>query len=143
MLTEPNFANFVQAYGEMVLKKDETLWPLLQRLFWFTVEFGLIRQNGALRIYGGGILSSIGETQYSIESDEPLRVDYTPLAALRTPYRIDQMQPIYYVIESFESLYRSVEEKVDQSLTDAQRLGEFPPFFKVEKDNPCIHIFAC
>lgn len=143
MLTEPNFADFVQSYGKMVLSKDEALWPLLQRLFWFTVEFGLIRQEGGLRIYGGGILSSIGETQYSLESNEPYRVDYNPLVALRTPYRIDKMQPVYFVIESFRALYDSIENEVEGALQKALKLGEFPPFFEVEKNNPCIHIFAC
>lgn len=143
MLTEPSFADFIQSYGKMVLEFPEDDWPLLQRLFWFTVEFGLIQTEKGLRIYGGGILSSIGETVYSLESDEALRAIYQPLAVLRTPYRIDKMQPVYFVIDSFEALYQSVTDDVKAAIKKAKTLGEYPPTFEVEEGNPAIHIFAC
>lgn len=143
LLTQPHYAEFVQQYAQFVLESKESLWPLLQRLFWFTVEFGLIRENGVLRAYGGGILSSIGETPYSIESDEPMRVIFNPVTAFRTPYRIDRMQPVYFIIENFKQLFDFVQQDIDGLIARARQLGEFPPFFPVDENNPNIHIRAC
>lgn len=143
MLTEPVFADFVQEYAKFVLACDKNDWPLLQRLFWFTVEFGLIQTPKGLRIYGGGILSSIGETVYSIESDLPQRQLFNPLVALRTPYRIDQMQSTYFVIQDYQELYHFATTHLKETLKRAHELGEFPPLFTVEENNPSIHIHAC
>lgn len=143
MLTQPVFADFVQEYAKFVLLCDKKDWPLLQRLFWFTVEFGLIHTSKGLRIYGGGILSSIGETAYSIESDLPQRQLFNPLAILRTPYRIDQMQSIYFVIHDYQELYHFAQNHIQSSLDRAHELGEFPPLFEVDEGNPSIHIHAC
>lgn len=143
MLTDTVYANFLHAYANKVLSYPESYWPLLQRLFWFTVEFGLIENTDGLRAYGGGILSSISETPYAIESDEPLRVRFQPLAALRTPYRIDRKQAIYFMIRDYEELYRFAQEDFMPYLERACALGEFPPFFPVEPGNPSIHIQVC
>ncbi len=143
LLTQPHYAEFLQQYAQFVLDSDQTVWPLLQRLFWFTVEFGLIREKGSLRAYGGGILSSISETPFSVESDEPMRVMFHPVTAFRTPYRIDQMQRIYFVIESFKQLFDFVQQDIDGLIVRARKLGEFPPFFPVDENNPNIHIRAC
>lgn len=143
MLTEPVFADFVQQYAQFVLSCDKKDWPLLQRLFWFTVEFGLIQTSEGLRTYGGGILSSIGETSYCIESDLPQRQLFNPLVALRTPYRIDQLQSIYFVIQDYQELYDFIQSDVKTLLNRAHALGEFPPTFQVEPGNPSIHINAC
>lgn len=143
MLTQPEFANFVQKYAEVVLTMPEEDWPLMQRLFWFTVEFGLIQTSKGIRAYGGGILSSIGETAYSVESPIPLRVLYHPLVVFRTPYRIDQMQPVYFVIESYKQLYDFLEEDIYAHLDQSRQFGEFPPIFDVEENNPSIHFRIC
>ncbi|WP_367606002.1 phenylalanine 4-monooxygenase [Legionella sp. W05-934-2] len=143
LLTQTHYAEFVQQYAQFVLDSKPTVWPLLQRLFWFTVEFGLIRENGQLRAYGGGILSSIGETPHCLESDEPMRVLFDPVVAFRTPYRIDQMQPIYFVIENFQQLFDFVQQDIDRLIHRARELGEYPPFFLVDENNPNIHIRAC
>lgn len=143
MLTNPSYANFVYEYACKVLTFPEVDWPLLQRLFWFTVEFGLIQTSKGLRAYGGGILSSITETPHSIESDLPLRVMFHPLVALRMPYRIDQLQPVYFVIENYESLHRLIETDLAKLIHRARELGEYPPLFAVESNNPNIHILAC
>lgn len=143
MLTEPTFADFLQNYAQFVLTCDQKDWSLLQRLFWFTVEFGLIQTSQGLRIYGGGILSSIGETVYALESDLAQRQLFNPLAVLRTPYRIDQMQSIYFVIQDYQTLYNFATQNIHQLMKRAHELGEFPPLFQVEQDNPCIHIHAC
>lgn len=143
MLTNPVFADFVHDYARHVLRFPESDWPLLQRLFWFTVEFGLIQTSQGLRAYGGGILSSISETAYSVESDVPMRVLFDPVAAFRTPYRIDMLQSIYFVINSYHKLYEVIDADLKQCIERAHSLGEYPPFFPVDDGNPCIHIHAC
>ncbi|MDP3705512.1 MAG: phenylalanine 4-monooxygenase [Legionellaceae bacterium] len=143
MLTNPVYADFVQTYAQRVLTFPEYDWPLLQRLFWFTVEFGLIDTPNGLRIYGGGILSSVSETVYSVESHLPMRVLFDPLVAFRTPYRIDMLQFIYFVIHSYQNLYDFVTLNISELLQQARTLGEFPPFFPVDERNPSIHIHAC
>jgi phenylalanine-4-hydroxylase len=143
MLTDPTYAKFLQAYAKLVLTFPESAWALLQRLFWFTVEFGLIQTNKGVRAYGGGILSSISETPYSVESNVPFRVLFDPIAAFRTPYRIDQLQKIYFVIQDFETLYHLTKQDLGQQMQEAKRLGEVPPFFEMEAGNPSIHVFAC
>ncbi|MBA2650427.1 MAG: phenylalanine 4-monooxygenase [Legionella sp.] len=143
LLTNQVYADFIHDYACKVLTFPESDWPLLQRLFWFTVEFGLINTEQGIRAYGGGILSSIAETEYSIESDIPLRVLFDPVAVFRTPYRIDNLQPIYYVIKDFPTLFNFVLSDIVALLSRARRLGEFPPFFLAEPDNPNVHIKAC
>lgn len=143
LLTNQVYADFIHDYALKVLKFPETDWPLLQRLFWFTVEFGLINTKQGLRAYGGGILSSITETVYSVESDIPLRVLFEPVAAFRTPYRIDRLQPIYFVIDDFHRLYDFVVGNIGELIQRARSLGEYPPLFTVEGLNPNIHIHAC
>lgn len=143
MLTNPIYADFVHKYASKVLSLPEEEWPLLQRLFWFTVEFGLIQTTDGLRAYGGGILSSISETAYSVESEVALRAIFDPVAAFRMPYRIDMLQPVYFVISSYQTLYDFVEADISAFIRRAKELGEYPPFFPVDKNNPNIHILAC
>lgn len=143
MLTNPVYADFVHQYALKVLTFPEDKWPLLQRLFWFTVEFGLIQTKEGLRAYGGGILSSIVETAYSVESDVPMRVLFDPVVAFRVPYRIDRLQAVYFVIQNFESLFSVIKEDIGQLMGRACELKEFPPFFPIDPDNPSIHILAC
>lgn len=143
MLTDPVYAEFVYNYACKVLEFPEDEWPLLQRLFWFTVEFGLIKTTKGLRAYGGGILSSISETPYSIESDVPMRVLFDPVVAFRTPYRIDMLQKVYFVIDAYQQLYDFVNQNIGRLIRRARELGEYPPFFPVDANNPSIHILAC
>lgn len=143
MLTHPEFSDFVATYAQKVLSMDKDDWPLMQRLFWFTVEFGLIQTSDGLRAYGGGILSSIGETPYCIESPEPQRQLFNPLVMFRTPYRIDMMQPVYFVINRFDELYDFIQSDFMETFAKARELGEFPALFPVDKDNPNIHIMYC
>lgn len=143
MLTDPVYADFVHRYALKVLSLPESDWPLLQRLFWFTVEFGLIQTSRGLRAYGGGILSSISETAYSVESDIPMRVLFDPVVVFRTPYRIDMLQRVYFVIDDYQQLYDFVTQDTVAYLNRARALGEFPPLFPVDKNNPGVHILAC
>ena len=143
MLTDPVYANFLYDYACKVLTFPETDWPLLQRMFWYTVEFGLIKTPQGLRAYGGGILSSTIETVYCLESDIPLRVLFEPIVAFRMPYRIDMLQPVYFVIDKFQTLYDFVLSNIGLYLERVRELGEFLPLFVVDQDNPNIHIRAC
>lgn len=144
MLTDPVYADFVHDYACKVLSFPESDWALLQRMFWFTVEFGLINTPKGLRAYGGGILSSISETVYSVESDVPARLLFEPVVAFRMPYRIDMLQPVYFVIDNYQTLYDFVLTNIEDLLIRARELGEFPPFFPVDAvNNPNIHIRAC
>jgi phenylalanine-4-hydroxylase len=79
---------------------------MLARLYWYSVEFGLIKSPEGLRTYGAGILSSAGETPYSIESPRPHRIGFDLERVMRTDYLIDAFQQTYFVVDSFEQLFR-------------------------------------
>lgn len=130
LLTNPYFAEFTHAYGRIGLTASAEERIFLARLYWFTVEFGLIRKPGAdLRIYGGGILSSIKETEYAIASDAPQRQRFDALEALRTPYRIDILQPVYFVLEDLKELFELARADLPGLIAQACRLGLHPPRF--------------
>lgn len=135
LLTNPVYANFMQEYGTIALSANEADRALLGRLYWFTVEFGLINTPKGYRCYGGGILSSKNETIYAVESELPERkpLDHG-IAALRTPYRIDIMQPIYYVINDLSDLYQIIHNDIFASIAKARELGEFEPCFPPHPD---------
>lgn len=105
LLTNATYANFIETFGKLGLSASAAERVILARLFWFTIEFGLIQSAQGLRAYGGGILSSINETVYSLESQVPQYRPFSIQAALQTPYQIDVIQPLYFVIEGFEQLY--------------------------------------
>jgi len=108
LLAHPVFARFMQAYGQAGQKaRLHGAVSLLARLYWYSVEFGLIRTAGGLKAYGAGILSSKGETVYAIESPEPHRVGFDISRIIRTDYRIDGYQRLYFVIDSFEQLFQA------------------------------------
>ena len=128
-LTDHRFAAFVEAYGKAGLAADPKDHFMLARLFWFTVEFGLVRSAEGVRAYGSGIMSSPGELVYAIESDKPERKPFDPVEALRTPYRIDIYQPIYFVIESFDQLFDLAKSDLLGHINEARRLGMHAPTF--------------
>lgn len=132
LLTNKGYADFTEAYGKLALKSSPEDREMLARLYWFTIEFGLIQTKHGLRAYGGGILSSIGETQYCLESPIPKRVPFDPIEALRTPYRIDIMQPIYFVIDSFDVLFHLADMDLMALIHEAKKLGMHKPLFKEE-----------
>ena len=129
LLTVPAYANFMHEYGKLGLKAEHKDRVMLARLYWFTVEFGLIQTAKGLRIYGGGILSSIGETVYALESNIPVRKPLDPLDAFRTPYRIDIFQPIYFMIQSFDQLFNLSKLDLLDLIQQARKLGMHPPSF--------------
>ena len=107
LLMNPVFADYMEAYGKGGVKAHGIGPDALQnltRLYWYTVEFGLIQQADGLRIFGAGIVSSKGESIYSLESDAPNRIGFDLERIMRTRYRIDTYQKTYFVIDSFEQL---------------------------------------
>ena len=105
MLADPVFADYMVAYGEGGLRslKFDAL-KQLARLYWYTVEFGLIREAGGLRIYGAGIVSSYAESVFALDSDSPNRIGFDLARVMRTDYRIDDFQQNYFVIDSLDQL---------------------------------------
>ena len=105
MLADPVFADYMVAYGEGGLRslKFDAL-KQLARLYWYTVEFGLIREAGGLRIYGAGIVSSFAESVFALDSDSPNRIGFDLARVMRTDYRIDDFQQNYFVIDSLDQL---------------------------------------
>ncbi len=106
LLFNPVFADHMQAYGVGGLKAHRLgACEMLSRLYWYTIEFGLIKQPDGLRAYGAGILSSAGELRYSVKSLEPSRIALNVLRTMRTRYKIDSYQQTYFVIDSFRQLF--------------------------------------
>ena len=129
MLTNQYYADFVEAYGKFALTCDKKHFKYLFRLFWFTVEFGLIKTDEGDRIYGGGILSSIGETKTALNNNEVQYIDFDILTAFRTPYRIDIPQTLYFKIESFKQLYGALSVDLKAVIEKAAELGDIKPLF--------------
>ncbi|MBK1688453.1 phenylalanine 4-monooxygenase [Rubrivivax gelatinosus] len=108
LLFEPVFADFMQAYGEGGLKAARLgACELLARLYWYTVEFGLIATPSGPRAYGAGLLSSGGELEHAVSASGPRRLAFDPARMMRSRYRIDSYQPTYFVIGSFEELFEA------------------------------------
>ncbi|MFM8899242.1 MAG: phenylalanine 4-monooxygenase [Burkholderiales bacterium] len=126
LLFNPVFADYMQAYGQGGLKASRLhACEMLARLYWYTVEFGLIRTPAGLRAYGAGILSSSGELRHSVTSNQPARLAFDLERIMRTRYRIDCYQPTYFVIQSFEQLFEATEQ-------------EFTPFYSALQSAPLI-----
>lgn len=107
LLAHSAFADYMQAYGRGGLRALEyNAINRLSRLYWYTVEFGLIRSGDSLAIYGAGIVSSHGETLFALDSASPTRIGWTLERVLKTPYIIDDFQQNYFVIDSFDQLLK-------------------------------------
>ncbi len=128
LLTNPAYGKFMERFGQIALEVEPKDRRKLFRLFWFTIEFGLLKTEQGLRAYGGGILSSIGETQYCL-TEEPVKKEFDALEVLRTPYRIDIMQPMYFVLDKFEDLFTILDDDIVGLLNKAKELGDFPPAY--------------
>ncbi|GAC33345.1 phenylalanine 4-monooxygenase [Paraglaciecola polaris] len=137
LLTNPAFAHFTHTYGKLGYAASPKERQYLARLYWFTVEFGLVDTQEGLRIYGGGILSSPKETRYALENAKAVRRKMQPLKAVRTPYRIDIIQPIYYVLDSLASLFDLANSDIMQLVEEGQKRGLYPPQFeqKLSQEN--------
>lgn len=129
LLMNPVFADYMQAYGRGGVRAHgigpEALVNLT-RLYWYTVEFGLIREPAGLRIYGAGIVSSAGESKYSIQSDAPNRIGFDLKRIMRTRYRIDTYQKTYFVIDDFEQLFDATRPDFAPIYAELAPLESFP-----------------
>lgn len=144
LLTHPAFAAFNETYGKLGLDASKEERWFLARLYWFTIEFGLVGSHpDNRRIYGGGILSSPSETVYALNGSDTLHQSnhqqqpqnqpehraFDLLDVLRTPYRIDHIQPIYYVIDDLDTLFDIVDSDIMGKVKQAMALGLFEPTY--------------
>jgi phenylalanine-4-hydroxylase len=105
LLADPVFADYMQAYGKGGLRAaGKGMLVQLARLYWYTVEFGLIREGAELQLFGAGIVSSFGESGFALDDPSPNRLGFDLMRIMRTDYRIDDYQQVYFVIDSFEDL---------------------------------------
>ncbi len=117
LLVNKAYAEFIQGFGELAMKwiDDADAIAVLARVYWYTIEFGLLNENGNNKIFGAGIISSIGETAHVFSNDSE-KTPFDVPQMLSTPYRIDTLQPRFFVIESFEQLCNAIPE-IDRTLT--------------------------
>ncbi len=129
MLADPVFADYLEAYGrggQRALGLDALQY--LGRLYWYTVEFGLIAEPEGLRIYGAGIVSSFSESRFALDDPSPNRIAFDMARVMRTEYRIDDFQQNYFVIPSFDALLRATVET------------DFAPLYAAMKRQPDIPV---
>ncbi len=128
LLMNPVFADYMAAYGRGGLKALRLgALPKLARLYWYTVEFGLIRTAAGLRIYGSGIVSSRTESVYCLESPKPARIAFDLIRVMRTEYRIDDLQDGYFVIDNFDQLFAATGPDFTPYYEALKRLTDVPP----------------
>ena len=130
LMTDPRFAAFSQAIGQAGLHAERADYAWLIRLYWFSIEFGLTREAGALKGLGSGLASSISELQWATSGQPELR-PFDVIDILRTPYRIDILQPVYFVIENLDDLFAAAERDLLADVATARTLGlhapKYPP----------------
>lgn len=132
LLTNQAYADFMHWYAKNALSYPcHKKRNLLLRLFWYTIEFGLFKTDQGFCVYGGGILSSPAEMVYATESPEPERRPFVLEDVLRTPYRYDIMQPIYYCLNGFSDLYALMALDLAPYLDEALAKGDFEPHPKL------------
>ncbi|WP_108500557.1 phenylalanine 4-monooxygenase [Paracoccus indicus] len=130
LLTDPAFAAFSQAIGQAGTQCDKADYAWLIRLYWFSIEFGLMRQDGELKALGSGLASSVTELPWSLSGQPELR-PFDVIDILRTPYRIDIHQPVYFVIEDLDDLFAAARRDLLADIAHARSLGlhapKYPP----------------
>ncbi|MHB1543119.1 MAG: phenylalanine 4-monooxygenase [Gammaproteobacteria bacterium] len=126
LLSDARFADFARAYGQAGLAcRNQQEQDVLARLYWYTIEFGLVQTPQGIRTYGAGVISSIGETVYAIESTTPIRRPFDALDVLRTPYRIDAFQTLYYILTGFDELFSVAKSDITGLVRRAIREGDY------------------
>jgi phenylalanine-4-hydroxylase len=110
LLSNPVFADYMQRYGQRAMEAGAHI-DLLARLYWYTVEFGLIRTPQGLKIYGAGILSSAKEVRHAIDGDVE-RLPFEAAKVMRRPYEIDKLQNTYFVLDDFRQLFEAADIRV-------------------------------
>jgi phenylalanine-4-hydroxylase len=135
LLINPVFADYMQAYGQGGLKAlNLGHLQRLARLYWYTVEFGLIDTPEGLRIYGSGILSSTGESVYCLDDPRPRRVRFDLRRVMRTRYRIDDFQQTYFVIDDFQQLFDATRPDFTPIYQEIAALPDIEPDALIDSD---------
>ncbi len=133
MLTDPRFADFSQAIGRAGQKLNAKDYSWLIRLYWFTIEFGLTKVGDTYKSLGSGLASSPTELPHSVHGEGVERRPFDVIDILRTPYRIDIHQPLYYVLENVDDLFAAAERDLVADIRRAQELGLFAPLYPIEE----------
>lgn len=128
LLTNHAYANAIEAFGRNAIGMDKSYYWHMFRLFWFTIEFGMINTQDGLRGFGAGIASSPSEAAHATSGNAILR-PFDLAEVLRTPYRIDIVQPVYFVIDSFDQLANTFVRDLTRDVIQAQTQGDLPPHF--------------
>ncbi|MEL6801714.1 MAG: phenylalanine 4-monooxygenase [Pseudomonadota bacterium] len=128
LLTNPAYCDFVERFGQTAVSLGKGYSWRLFRLFWFTVEFGMIETPQGIRAYGAGIVSSPSEAAHACGGVAEVR-PFDLMKVLRTPYRIDIVQPVYFVIDSFDQLVRALDTDLGAAIDRAKELGDLPARF--------------
>jgi phenylalanine-4-hydroxylase len=135
LLIQPIFADYMQAYGKAGQRANGTEdIHFLARLYWYTVEFGLIQTSEGLRTYGSGVVSSYTETKYCLEDSTPNRLMFDLRRVMRTNYRIDDFQETYFVIPSFEVLFEETQQNLRALYDELRSLPDYKPGQVIETD---------
>ncbi|MGV6801454.1 MAG: phenylalanine 4-monooxygenase [bacterium] len=135
LLANPIYADFMQAYGQGGMRAIEfDCLANLSRLYWYTVEFGLIKSAQGLRIFGAGIMSSPGECVYATESETPARIEMDLMRIMQTEYIIDDYQKCYFVIESFQELLDLCQQDFAPFYRELKSLPNYKPTDILETD---------
>ena len=139
LLMNPVFADYLQAYGKGGLKAlGLGHLQRLARLYWYTVEFGLIATDEGLRIYGSGILSSAGESVYSLDDPRPRRLRFDLRRIMRTRYRIDDYQQLYFVIDDFQELFDATRPDFAPIYREITTLPDLEPTGRLDQDREFV-----
>jgi len=139
LLMNPVFADYLQAYGKGGLKAlGLGHLQRLARLYWYTVEFGLIGTEEGLRIYGSGILSSAGESVYSLDDPRPRRLRFDLRRIMRTRYRIDAYQQLYFVIDDFQELFDATRPDFAPIYREVATLPDLEPTGRLDQDREFV-----
>jgi len=133
LLTDARFAGFSHAIGQTGLRcaKEDYAW--LIRLYWFSIEFGLTTEHGQIKALGSGLASSPTELPWSVSEDGPERRPFDVIDILRTPYRIDIHQPVYFVIDTLDDLFAAAERDLLADIAQARALGLHAPKYPAKE----------
>jgi phenylalanine-4-hydroxylase len=126
LLAEPVFADYMQAYGQRGIEAGAANIHRLARLYWYTVEFGLIRGRDGLKVFGAGIISSARETIHAVGSPEPARIPFDACRVMRTAYEIDKLQRTYFVLDDLRQLFDATQVDFPALYGSLARQPEIP-----------------
>lgn len=134
LLSDPRFAGFGHAIGQTGLRAAKEDYSWLIRLYWFSIEFGLTRENGEIKALGSGLASSPTELPWSVSANGPEVRPFDVIDILRTPYRIDIHQPLYFVIDNLDDLFAAANRDLLADIQAARTLGLHAPKYPAKEE---------